>query len=155
LDSKFPGSRVQYLDANFPFLNGFPLEPHLSHSDGKKLDLTFLYTHNGIPTNYCPSFIGYGGSEKPKNGEEDRPSYCENKGYWQYNILTKLIPIDTSIRFDEQRTKAFMQILVKNKSIKKILLEPHLKQRLNLTSQKIRLHGCHAIRHDDHVHIQL
>jgi len=28
--------KVSYLDANFPFIYGFPLLPHLSHNDGKK-----------------------------------------------------------------------------------------------------------------------
>ncbi len=28
---------ITYLDANFPFIDGFPLLPHLSHNDGKKL----------------------------------------------------------------------------------------------------------------------
>jgi hypothetical protein len=38
---RFPGTTLQYLDANFPFLNGFPLLPHLSHHDGRKVDLAF------------------------------------------------------------------------------------------------------------------
>lgn len=35
MNEKFPGTTVRYLDANFPFLNNFPLLPHLSHHDGK------------------------------------------------------------------------------------------------------------------------
>ena len=31
--------KIHYLDANFPFINKFPLLPHLSHNDGKKIDL--------------------------------------------------------------------------------------------------------------------
>jgi len=34
---------ITYLDANFPFLNGFPLLPHISHNDGKKIDIAFQY----------------------------------------------------------------------------------------------------------------
>jgi len=34
---------VNYLDANFPFIDKFPLLPHLSHNDGKKLDLSLAY----------------------------------------------------------------------------------------------------------------
>jgi hypothetical protein len=26
---------------------------------------------------------------------------------------------------------------------------------LGLTNNKIRFHGCHAVRHDDHLHVQL
>ena len=29
------------------------------------------------------------------------------------------------------------------------------KTRLLLTSDKIRFHGCQAVRHDDHIHVQL
>ena len=32
---------------------------------------------------------------------------------------------------------------------------PHLKARLGLNSNKVRFHGCHAVRHDDHFHVQL
>jgi hypothetical protein len=35
MDEKFPGTVTIALDANFPFVNGFPLLPHLSHADGK------------------------------------------------------------------------------------------------------------------------
>ncbi len=33
--------------------------------------------------------------------------------------------------------------------------KPHLKTRLKLSSAKIRFHGCQAVRHDDHIHVQL
>jgi len=39
--------------------------------------------------------------------------------------------------------------------VKKIFLEPHLKQRMGLTHPKIRFHGCHSVRHDDHIHIEI
>ena len=35
--------KITYLDANFPFYDGFPLVPHLSHNDGKKIDISFMY----------------------------------------------------------------------------------------------------------------
>jgi hypothetical protein len=40
-------------------------------------------------------------------------------------------------------------------SIEKVFIEPHLKNRLQLTSPKVRFQGCHAARHDDHVHVQV
>ena len=46
MNDKYPGSTLNYLDASFPFINGFPLMPHLSHNDGKKLDLAFFYIDN-------------------------------------------------------------------------------------------------------------
>ncbi len=42
MNNKYPGTVVNYLDANFPFINKFPLPPHLSHNDGKKLDVAFF-----------------------------------------------------------------------------------------------------------------
>ena len=45
LNQTYPNTVITYMDANFPFKNGYPLWPHLSHSDGKKVDLAFLYKH--------------------------------------------------------------------------------------------------------------
>lgn len=154
-----PSTVVNYLDGNFPFINKFPLFPHLSHNDGKKLDLAFYYTDNltGQQSNDCPSFIGYGICEEPLPHEENKPAFCKEKGYWQYSFLTKVIPQKNKPRykFDETRTKELLSYLIENASIGKIFLEPHLKTRLQLSSPKIRFHGCQAVRHDDHIHIQL
>ena len=43
LNKKHPGIKLVYLDANFPFFNKFPLLPHLSHNDGKKIDISLIY----------------------------------------------------------------------------------------------------------------
>ena len=43
----YPGTVTMLLDANFPFFDGFPLLPHLSHDDGEKADLAFYYTDDG------------------------------------------------------------------------------------------------------------
>ena len=40
---EYPNLKLIYLDANFPFFDGFPLLPHLSHHDGKKIDISFIY----------------------------------------------------------------------------------------------------------------
>lgn len=44
LRQTYPTIEIHCLDANFPFWDGFPLLPHLSHKDGKKLDVSLLYT---------------------------------------------------------------------------------------------------------------
>ncbi|MFT6738705.1 MAG: hypothetical protein ACJAVF_000190 [Paraglaciecola sp.] len=36
ISQQCPGTQLAYLDANFPFWNGFPLLPHISHNDEKK-----------------------------------------------------------------------------------------------------------------------
>ena len=159
MNEKFPVTTVNYLDANFPFYDGFPLMPHLSHNDGKKLDLSFCYldAKSGKATNECPSFIGYGISEEPLPGEINTADECAAKGFWQYSFLKKIVSQSNRVNytFDGERTKKLIEIIASNSSITKIFIEPHLKERLKLTNTKIRFHGCRAVRHDDHIHVQL
>lgn len=159
LHKQFPGTTMNYLDANFPFVDGFPLLPHLSHSDGKKLDLSFCYrdAHTGEATDACPSFIGYGICEEPLAGEVNTAAACEAKGNWQYNILRQLVPqgAKKDFTFDGERTRVLVNLFAAQPAIGKIFIEPHLQKRLNLAPGKIRFHGCQAVRHDDHVHVQL
>ncbi len=154
-----PNSVVSYLDANFPFFDGFPLAPHLSHNDGKKLDLAFFYKDQNKKelNNSAPSLIGYGVFEEPKAEEYNMPKNCEEKGFWQYGIIERFVPQwnKDKMIFDLQRTKDLIHILSKNKSISKIFIEPHLKTRMKLNNEKIRFHGCRAVRHDDHIHLQI
>lgn len=161
MGDKHPESVIAYMDANFPFFKGFPLPPHLSHNDGKKVDIALFWQNpqDGKPLHRrAKTFIGYGGSEGPKTGEFNTTQDCESKGYWQYGFINKILPAasDHKVAFDEQRTKDFLIIIASQQKTGKILLEPHLKQRLGLTGyNKIRFHGCHAVRHDDHIHLQL
>jgi hypothetical protein len=159
MNEKYPGTTLNYLDANFPFIEKFPLIPHLSHNDGKKLDLAFCYLDaaTGAQTNKTPSVIGYGVCEEPLANEINTGEICSNKGYWQYSFLSKVIPQTDkkNYRFDSHRTRELVNIFTTNAAIGKIFIEPHLKTRLNLTSGKIRFHGCRAVRHDDHIHLQL
>lgn len=160
MSNKFPNSTVLYLDANFPFVDGFPLIPHLSHDDGKKLDLAFFYMDLRVNklSNSAPSYIGYGVYESPINGEVDFPNKCEAQGFWQYGFIGKLIPKWNSQHYvlDVERTKFIIQELTKRSSISKIFIEPHLKQRWGFKeNRKIRFHGCQAVRHDDHIHLQI
>ncbi|GGB13796.1 hypothetical protein GCM10011511_41900 [Puia dinghuensis] len=126
MNREFPGTEINYLDASFPFIDKFPLFPHLSHNDGKKLDLSFCYldSKTGLSTNNTPSFCGYGICEEPRPGERDQPCLCGQQGYWEYSLMRRIVP-------------------------------QHLKARLGLNYDKIRYHGCHAVRHDDHIHVQL
>ncbi|MGB3548624.1 MAG: hypothetical protein WBA17_16750, partial [Saprospiraceae bacterium] len=97
-ERELAGSDIQisYLDANFPFFNGFPLLPHLSHSDGKKIDLSFIYTNPaGDLTHRPPTRSGYGGFAAPLPGEPDQIAACREKGYWQYDF-TRYFTLGTS-----------------------------------------------------------
>lgn len=156
---RYPGTVVNYLDANFPFFNGFPLFPHLSHNDGRKLDLAFCYVNSQSmqETNAAPSPIGYGICEEPTEAENNTAAFCAEKGYWQYSFLKNIIPQGSknNFRFYPQKIKALIELFANDNRIGKIFIEPHLQTRLHITGNKIRFHGCHAVRHDDHIHVQL
>tara|TARA_R100000005_G_C4981557_1_gene191194 strand:+ start:375 stop:1181 length:807 start_codon:yes stop_codon:yes gene_type:complete len=155
---KGSGIKINYLDANFPFLNNFPLLPHLSHDDGKKLDISFVYVEeNGTVSNSKISFFGYGFFEKAKTGEFDQTAACKQKGYNQYD-LSKFLSFgarNKKLSFSPEKTKILVNTLLKNDELEKLFIEPHLKIRMNLSSDKVRFHGCQAVRHDDHIHIEI
>ncbi|MBB3160131.1 hypothetical protein FHS25_000563 [Rhizobium laguerreae] len=67
MDREFPGAVTVALDANFPFVNGFPLLPHLSHADGKKLDFAYYYkdVDGAFLNGATRSPIGYFASSNP------------------------------------------------------------------------------------------
>lgn len=159
LAADFPGTTTYYLDANFPLINRFPLLPHLSHHDGKKLDLAFFYqdAETGEIRDGAPAWIGYGIHEDPLPGEFDQSATCAQHGHWQYDLLQSFVPQGNkeTYRFDARRTKALVEALVAHPGSGKLFIEPHLKDRLHIHSEKVRFQGCQAVRHDDHVHVQL
>lgn len=159
LAKKFPGTKVAYLDGCFPFRNGFPLLPHLSHNDGRKVDVAFLFNdeETGEYLNRkAPTGIGYGGSVPPRANEYDQAAVCERKGYSQYSFMYRYFPKISGRVLDEKRTREMIRLFARHPNTGKLLLEPHLKSRLRLGSyNNIRFHGCKAVRHDDHVHVQL
>lgn len=149
---------INYLDANFPFINGFPLLPHLSHNDGKKLDISLVYKNsNGTISTKQKSFTGYGVFEEPTSKEFNQIDKCKTKGYFQYDYpkYVKISKINKELTFSKKGNKQLINAILNNNRIGKLFIEPHLKNRLGLTNSKIRYHGCKAVRHDDHIHIQL
>ncbi len=40
-------------------------------------------------------------------------------------------------------------------AINKIFIEPHLKIRLGLSTEKIKIHGCQTVSHDEPIHLQI
>ena len=149
---------IHYLDANFPFINRFPLLPHLSHNDGKKIDLSLIYENQkGEISNKQKSNSGYGVFTKPRKNEINQIEKCINSGYFQYDYPKYLTlgEINKNLKFSEKGTKRLIESLLKQKTLGKLFIEPHLKTRLRLNDDRIRYHGCRAVRHDDHIHIQL
>jgi hypothetical protein len=100
-----PGTVTLFLDANLPFLNGFPLLPHLSHDDGRKLDIAYYYAAPG--GSYLPgqtrSPIGYWGFEQPT--ATDR-SMCPRGSWltlrWDMTALQELLP---AMPLEPERTR--------------------------------------------------
>lgn len=155
----YPGTVTLVLDANFPFIDGFPLLPHLSHSDGQKLDVAFFYrdaTGHMIPDG-TRSPLGYFAFEQPREGE---PAPCAGRN----DILTlrwdlaPLQPLFANWVLDEARTGAALTWLASQGTafgVEKIFVEPHLAARLGAGGKSIRFQGCRAARHDDHIHFQV
>lgn len=53
------------------------------------------------------------------------------------------------------RMRFALDWLNRDPRVGKVLLEPHLKAQFAPGAGKIRFQGCHAARHDDHIHLQL
>ncbi len=149
MDTEFPQTKTLILDANFPFISGFPLLPHLSHNDGRKVDLAFYYKDDsGFLPGVTRSPIGYFAFER---GPTDCP-YNFPTLRWDLDWLQDLWP---NYHLEPRRMAAALQLLSGDQRIGKIFIEPHLKSRFQVRSSKIRFQGCRAARHDDHIHIQL
>ncbi|WP_241448751.1 hypothetical protein [Aquimarina pacifica] len=152
------GIYIHYLDANFPFMDSFPLLPHLSHSDGKKIDVSLIYeTPEGIISSSQKSMSGYGVFEPPKTKEFNQIAICLKNGYLQYDFPKYVTfgKINKNLSFSDAGTKRLIQGFLKSNLLGKLFIEPHLKQRLRLNNTKVKYHGCQAVRHDDHIHLQL
>lgn len=159
MNTTFPGTVTIILDAGFPFFDGFPLLPHLSHHDGRKLDLAFFYLNENAA--YMPgktkSPIGYWAFEEPA---PESPQPCANRNDWltlRWDMKW-FAPLLHPLKLDKQRTSAALQWLSSTGQgfgVTKILLEPHLKDALDVDSDRVRFQGCRAARHDDHIHIEI
>lgn len=155
----FPGTKTLALDANFPFLVGFPLLPHLSHDDGRKLDLAFYYEDDAgsFRNGETRSPVGYFAFEQPDAGS---PQPCASRRRlltlrWDMDWLQGALP---AWRLEAKRMREGLRWLSSEgveKGIGKIFVEPHVAARLGVSSDRIRFQGCRAARHDDHIHIQL
>ncbi|MEO1240177.1 MAG: hypothetical protein AAFW64_11180 [Pseudomonadota bacterium] len=149
MDAEFPGTATLVLDASFPFFDGFPLLPHLSHDDGKKVDLAFYYADE---TGYLPgrtrSPIGY-------FAFEPGPSACVSSWptlRWDFDALQ---PLWRDYTLEPARNAALLRLLSNDPRASRIFVEPHVAQSLGTAHPKIRFQGCRAARHDDHIHIDL
>lgn len=149
MDRRYPGTITLVLDASFPFLDGFPLLPHLSHDDGEKADLAFYYAD---ATGYLPgavrSPIGYFAFEQG-------PTHCPPAWptlRWNFDAVQPIWPDYT---LEPERNRTVLDVLSSDPRVGRIFVEPHLVESLGAASDSIRFQGCRAARHDDHIHMQL
>lgn len=158
LAEKYPGTKTLYLDASFPFVAGFPLLPHLSHDNGRALDIALWY--RAPDGEYLPgqlrSPIGYGAFEAPRPGD---PLPCAEGGAitlrWD---LAWLQPAFPELQLDEQRTRTALAWLFKEGGglgVERVFVEPQLAARLDIDSPLLGFQGCRAARHDDHIHVRI
>jgi hypothetical protein len=144
-----------YLDAGFPLLNSCPLLPHLSHVDGKQVDLAFCFAdENGTyQKGSKKNLLGYGIYEEPRPNESNTNELCSGQGFWQYDVLGTFAH-DWKPKWyaGEYMNKIMLEAIEQHPQVRRIFVEPHLKQRWQL-GKKVKFHGCHAVRHDDHIHI--
>ena len=157
--SSFPGTKTLALDANFPFVAGFPLLPHLSHDDGRKLDLALYYRDDtgNFRNGETRSPLGYFAFQQPLPNSLQP---CANRRRfitlrWDMNWLQALFP-DWDV--EPARMKEALRWLStegRSHDIEKVFIEPHIPARLGVASDTIRFQGCNVARHDDHIHIQV
>jgi len=90
----------------------------------EKLDFFFCFKgkNPSTVTNKYPQFISYGIFEVPTKIEKDKVAFCEQCGYWQYSLLTKIIPYvnKNDFPFDGERIRELFNRLHPKPSIIKI-----------------------------------
>lgn len=146
--AKYPGAVVRYMEASWPS-GKKPMPPHLSHGDGREVDLAVFYEiPDGKDLANAPTRSGYGGYEPPRS---ERERVCVGMKGHHANPDP---PASRGWRLDAARTTELTRRLAADKRVRRIFLEPHLKARLGFGREaKIRFAGCHAARHDDHLHV--
>ena len=153
-----PGTVTAYLDAGFPFLDGFPMLPHLSHRAGTDVDLAFFYRRRGDAATVRSGGawpIGYW-AYVPARAVDPMP--CATRTLDLRWDLPWLQPAFADLALDDRRTGTMLRWLSARAGrygIDKVLLEPHLQRRLATDPGIVRFQGCRAARHDDHLHLQL
>jgi hypothetical protein len=151
LSRRYPETSVRYLEASWA-LGKRPMPPHLSHGDGRQIDLALFYLdHDGNPLDRPPTRTGYGAYEPPLR-KADRACTGSHTRLAAYGGADP--PPDRTWRLDEVRTAALVRALSDDPKVRRIFIEPHLKHRLGFADDpKVRFAGCRAARHDDHIHV--
>ena len=147
MQSHSRGRKLLYLDASGRFSS--TLWPHRSHGNGYQLDLALYYRDRDTraPLDGPPRFLGYGAYD-PRNAGEPNP--CSGRRPADFGDP----PDDRNWELDPGPTLMLIETLIARDDVERIFLAPHLAQRLGVSHEpKVRFAGCHAARHDDHIHV--
>ena len=147
---RYPGFVLYYMDASGA--DGHrPFPPHLSHGDGREVDLALVYDgRDGRPLAGPPTPTGYYANINPRPGD---PLPCKGVASSQ-RVADPPPTVDW--RLDEARTRDLVLTVIRDPRVKRIFLEPHLKLRLGLSAEaKVHFQGCWAGRHHDHIHVDV
>lgn len=158
VNERYPGTLTQTLDASFPFLNGFPLLPHLSHDDGRGLDVAFYYAEDGeYERGALRSPIGYWAFEQPTPRERQPCRGVRGASLrWDQDWFQPFVRQDL-VADNGRLTTAIVWLSRQGRPLgaRRVLIEPHMADRLGVSRGFVRFQGCRAARHDDHFHIDV
>ena len=142
-----PGAAVRYMEASWPSARR-PMPPHVSHGDGRQVDLAVFYEDRAGRLRTPPTVSGYRAFEPPRR-EADR--VCVGVGG---HHAASDPPPGRSWRLAEAPTAELVRRLSAEPQVRRIFVEPHLKARLGFRrDSKVRFAGCGVARHDDHLHV--
>lgn len=148
---KHPDAVIRYLEASWP-QGTLPMPPHLSHGDGRQLDIALFYVDRaGRPLAAPPTRTGYGAYEPPRRSADRACTGLRSRPPVQDGADP---PATRRWRLDEARTAELVRRLSADPGVRRIFMEPHLKTRLGFSlDPKVRFAGCRVARHDDHLHV--
>jgi hypothetical protein len=145
--ARHPGRVVRYMEASWPS-GERPMPPHLSHGDGREIDIVLFYEDRSGRPKRQPTASGYGGFEPPRREAE---RVCQ--GVASTHSFPDPPPT-RAWRLDEAASADPMRLLLADRRVRRIFIEPHLKGRLGFVADaRVRFAGCQAARHDDHLHV--
>jgi hypothetical protein len=173
---RFIGSDEIHEDTGFPILEG--LFPHFTHL-GDKADIALIYNdEEGNPSNLTPTAIGYGSSVEPNKDEpgyvgpncpcrtktlnqkkrkDGVPCVCDNTltlGFIRmYSFMYRNVPQNENIKLNTKKSASLIKMFTPYDS--GIILEAHLRERLEVLQTSFGNHSCKTVRHDDHFHVRM
>jgi hypothetical protein len=136
------------------------------------------FDEQGKPSNFTPTFIGYGSSVEPLKNEpgyddpkcgcktnnskqrknsshkiqDGTPCICDKENYF-YSFMYRILPNNSEIKLDLVTSAFLIKKFTRYDS--QIIMEAHLRQRLGVLKTGWGNHSCSTVRHDDHFHVQL